>query len=318
MPKLSAFPKCYMDELCVTRTMSLFDWIDLAATLDVDGVEMYPGFFESFEPEYLNRIKQHLDKHGLEAPMMCASPDFTNPDPEARRTELEREKHMIDVTAQLGGRYCRVLSGQRREEVSRADGVRWTVECINSLLDYAASRNVVLNMENHYKDGYWLYPEFAQPLDIFLEIINQIDSPWFGVNYDPSNAIIAGQDPLEVLAAVKHRIVTMHASDRYLTSGTIEDLKKQEGSIGYAKNLKHGVIGKGLNDYDAIFSTLRAEGFDSWISIEDGENGMEELHESVRFLRSKMAQHFSSGVRGQGPGDREEITGPRPLPPDLQ
>ncbi|HXG67121.1 MAG TPA: sugar phosphate isomerase/epimerase family protein [Blastocatellia bacterium] len=292
MPKLSAFPKCYMDDLCVTRRMTLFDWIDLAATLEVDGVEMYPGFFENFEPDYLARIKEHLDRRGMEAPMMCASPDFTNPDREARRAELERERQMIDVTAALGGRFCRVLSGQRREEVTRAEGVGWTVECITALLDYAAARNVVLTMENHYKDGYWRYPEFAQHLDVFLEIINQIDSPWFGVNYDPSNAIVAGEDPLVVLAAVKNRVVTMHASDRYLISGTLDDLRRQDGSVGYAKNLKHGVIGKGLNDYDAIFSTLRQEGFDGWISIEDGENGMEELRESVRFLRAKIAEHF--------------------------
>jgi len=197
------------------------------------------------------------------------------------------------VTASLGGGFCRVLSGQRRAEVSRADGVRWTVECITSLLDYAAERGIVLTMENHYKDGYWLYPEFAQKLDVFLEIIERIDSPHFGVNYDPSNAIIAGEDPLVVLAAVKHRVVSMHASDRYLISGTLEDLLQQDGSLGYAKNLKHGVIGKGLNDYDAIFSTLHEEGFDGWISIEDGENGMDELRESVRFLRAKMAQHLS-------------------------
>jgi len=292
MPKLSVFPKCYMDELCVTRTMTLFDWIDLAATLDVDGIEMYPGFFESFEPDYLNRINQHLKAKNLEAPMMCASPDFTQPGPAARQSEIEREQQIIDVTVQLGGGYCRVLSGQRREEVSRADGVRWTVECIKALIPYAAERNVVLNMENHYKDGYWKYPEFAQRLDVFLEVIGQIDSPWFGVNFDPSNAIICGEDPLEVLAAVKHRVVSMHASDRYLISGTIEDLKKQDGSLGYAKNLKHGVIGKGLNDYDTIFSTLRDQGFNGWISIEDGENGMEELRESVHFLRSKMAEHF--------------------------
>lgn len=148
-------------------------------------------------------------------------------------------------------------------------------------------------MENHYKDGYWLYPEFAQQLDVFTEIIDQIHSPWFGVNYDPSNAIIAGEDPLVVLEAVKKRVVSMHASDRYLMSGTtIEDLKQHSGSVGYAKSLKHGVIGKGLNDYDRIFSTLSAENFDGWISIEDGENGMEELRESVDFLRAKMAQHF--------------------------
>ena len=65
--------------------MSLFEWIDLAASLGVDGVEMYPGFFESLERDYLDRVKQHLSARNLEAPMMCASPDFTIPDPEARR-----------------------------------------------------------------------------------------------------------------------------------------------------------------------------------------------------------------------------------------
>ena len=292
MPKLSVFPKCYMDDLCVTRSMSLFDWIDLAATLDVDGIELYPGFFANFEPDYLDQIRQHLQAKNLEAPMMCASPDFTQHDATARAAEIEKEKQMIDLTARMGGRYCRILSGQRREDVSRADGVRYTVECIQEVIPYAAERGIILNMENHYKDGYWKYPEFAQHLDVFLEVINQIDSPWFGVNYDPSNAIICGEDPLEVLAAIKHRVITMHASDRYLISGTIEDLKQQDGSMGYAKNLRHGVIGKGLNDYDTIFSTLRGEGFNSWISIEDGENGMEELRESVRFLRRKMAEHF--------------------------
>jgi sugar phosphate isomerase/epimerase len=292
MPKLSVFPKCYMDELCVTRTMTLFDWIELAASLGVDGVEMYPAFFESFDPGYLERVKQQLERFKLEAPMMCASPDFTIPDAESRRAEVEREKAVIDVTARLGGGYCRVLSGQRRAEVTRAEGVQWTVECITALFDHAASRKVVLTMENHYKDGYWRYPEFAQHLDVFLEIIGQIDSPWFGVNYDPSNAIVAGEDPLEVLSAVKHRVVSMHASDRYLASGTLADLKQHEGSMGYAKGLKHGIIGKGLNDYDAIFAALSGEGFDGWISIEDGENGMDDLRESVRYLRAKIAEHF--------------------------
>jgi sugar phosphate isomerase/epimerase len=282
-----------MDELCVTKTMTLFEWIDLAATLGVDGVEMYPGFFESFERDYLDRVRDHLKSRNLEAPMMCASPDFTQPDPAARDKEIAREKEVIDVTAHLGGKFCRVLSGQRREEVSRADGVRWTVESIDSLLDYAASHDIVLSMENHYKDGYWKYPEFAQKLDVFLEIVNQIPSPHFGVNFDPSNAIVAGEDPMVVLNAVKHRVVSMHASDRWLVEGTLEDLRTQDGTIGYSKNLRHGVIGQGLNDYDQIFSTLKSVGFDGWISIEDGENGMDELRESVAFLRSKMAEHFA-------------------------
>ncbi len=283
-----------MDDLCVTKSMTLFDWIDLAATLDVDGVEMYPGFFESFDGDYLDRVAKHLRDRGLEAPMMCASPDFTQTDEQVRRAEIEKEKEIIDVTSRLGGRFCRVLSGQRREEVSREDGVRWTVECINAVLDYAGERSITLSMENHYKDGYWKYPEFAQKLDVFLEIVNRIDSPHFGVNYDPSNAIVAGEDPFVVLDAVKNRVVSMHASDRYLVSGTLDDLKTQDGTIGYSKNLRHGVIGQGLNDYDRIFSTLREAGFDGWISIEDGENGMEELKQSVHFLREKIKTHWEN------------------------
>ena len=53
--RLAAFPKCYMDELCVTRVMTVFEWIDLAATLPVDGLEMYDAFFSDLDPDYLAR-----------------------------------------------------------------------------------------------------------------------------------------------------------------------------------------------------------------------------------------------------------------------
>ena len=43
-PRLAAFPKCFMDQICVHHTMTLFEWIELAATLGVDGLEFYSGF----------------------------------------------------------------------------------------------------------------------------------------------------------------------------------------------------------------------------------------------------------------------------------
>ena len=190
--------------------------------------------------------------------MLCCSPDFTHPDPRSARSRSTSEKRWIDMTAELGGQFCRVLSGQRRPEVSREDGIRYAAECIEACLPHAAERGVTLILENHYKDDYWQYPEFAQQMDVFCDLVDRIHSPHFGVNYDPSNTILAGEDPLELLRRVKHRVVTMHASDRYLAEGTIEDLRREEDSVGYAKRLRHGEIGKGMNDYDAIFS--RADG----------------------------------------------------------
>jgi sugar phosphate isomerase/epimerase len=291
-PKIAAFPKCYMDELCVHHSMTVFEWIDLAATLGIDGLEFYSGFLEEDEA-FLNQVKVALEKHNLAMPMLCCSPDFTQPDQLLLRQEIEREKRMIEITAFFGGRFCRVLSGQRRPELSREAGIAQVVRVIQGLLPFAEKHGVVLTMENHYKDNYWQYPEFAQKMDVFTEIVGQIDSPWFGVNFDPSNTILAGEDPLVLLERVKRRVVSMHASDRYLKSGTIEDLRKEEDSVGYASRLSHGVIGKGMNDYDKIFSTLNSVGFNSWISIEDGMDGMNDLRESVRFLKAKIDCYFT-------------------------
>jgi sugar phosphate isomerase/epimerase len=291
-PRLAAFPKCYLDELCVHRTMTLVEWIEIGATLGVEGLEFYSGFIEDNEA-FLREAKASLEKHGLQMPMLCCSPDFTEPDADLLEVQIARERRMIEITAFFGGQFCRVLSGQRRPGLSTETGIAQVVRVIKSLLPFAEKHGVVLAMENHYKDSYWRYPEFAQKMAIFTAIIGQIDSPWLGVNYDPSNTLLAGEDPLEILNRVKHRVVSMHASDRYLKSGTLEDLRREEeDAIGYASRLSHGIIGKGVNDYDQIFSTLNSVGFSSWVSIEDGMNGIEELRESVRFLKTKIDLHF--------------------------
>ncbi len=292
MPKLAAFPKAFIDDLCINGQMTIEDWINLASSLDIDGLEFYAGFLELADASSWGRWKEIALDAALEIPMLCCSPDFTHPDPKFRAAQVDQEKRWIDLTVALGGQYCRVLSGQRRPEVSRAEGIRYAAESIEACLPHAAASGVTLILENHYKDNYWQFPEFAQKTDVFCELVDRIQSPNFGVNYDPSNTILAGEDPLELLRRVKHRVVTMHASDRYLAEGTIEDLRREEDSVGYAKRLRHGEIGKGLNDYDAIFTELAEAGFNGWISIEDGVEGMAQLEASATFLRLKIAEHW--------------------------
>ena len=293
MPKLAAFPKAFMQQLCRDGSMTLAQWTDLAAPLALDGLEFYGGFLELADLSNWAAARRTVEARGMVIPMLCCSPDFTHPDPAERAQEILKEKHWIRMSAALGARFCRVLSGQRRPDVSREQGLGFVVDAIGECLVEAERQGVTLILENHYKDDFWSYPEFAQKMDVFCELVARIDHPRFGVNYDPSNAFLAGDDPLELLRRVKHRVVTMHASDRYLAEGTLEDLRREEGGpTGYAKRLRHGTIGRGLNDYDAIFSELRSVGFDGWISIEDGVDGMEQLAESVRFVRTKIAQHW--------------------------
>jgi sugar phosphate isomerase/epimerase len=273
--------------------MSIYEWIELADGLRVDGLEFYNNFADVKDPANWPKIRRAVEDTGMVIPMMCASPDFTIPDAALRKKEVEHEIKAIEMSAALGAKYCRVLSGQRRKDITREEGMGYVVESINACIPTAKDLGITLIIENHYKDDFWTEPEFAQMMDVFVDLVSRIDSPYFGVNFDPSNAIAAGEEPLELLEKVKHKVVTMHASDRYLANGTIEDLRKAEGgTAGYVSFFKHGVIGKGLNDYDAIFKTLKDVGFDSWISIEDGVDGMEQMHESADFLREKIKKYW--------------------------
>jgi sugar phosphate isomerase/epimerase len=294
--KISAFPKCYIDLIAGERSMSVFEWVEMARDLDADGLEMYDGFFTSLDDAYLDQLGEAIRSAGFTMPMLCCSPDFTNPDPDGRKRAVDREAEMIRVTRRLGGprAVCRVLSGQRYPGVARAQGLEWVVACIEQVLPVARECDIVLGLENHYKDGFWTYPEFAQKRDVFLDLLAAIpDRDHFGVQYDPSNALVAGDDPVALLEAVADRVVSMHASDRYLAEGaSLEDLRQSDGTLGYSPNLRHGVTGKGLNDYDAIFAILAAHGYSGWVSIEDGMNGMAEMAESHSFLRGMSAQYF--------------------------
>ena len=203
---------------------------------------------------------------------------------------------MIEVTRRLGGAgaVCRVLTGQRYPQLSHEQGIEWVAQAIDQILPAARTNDIILGLENHYKDGYWEYPEFAQKQAVFLAVLEAIpERRHFGVQYDPSNAIVAGDDPLDLLRRVADRVVSMHASDRYLLDGTtLDDMRQYDGSLGYAPNLLHGVTGQGLNDYDAIFTILAAVGYKGWVSIEDGMNGLDDMRQSIDFLKEKRAQYF--------------------------
>jgi sugar phosphate isomerase/epimerase len=294
-PKIAAFPKGWIRDLVAPDKLSIYEWIDMSQAMGIEGLEMYNNFADFEDEANWPKIRKYVEATGMVIPMMCCSPDFTIPDPVLRQKEVDHEIHSIRMSAELGAKYCRVLSGQRRKDITQEQGMGYVVDSIEKCLVEAEKLDMILVIENHYKDDFWTEPEFAQMMDVFVDLVSRIDSPRFGVQFDPSNAIAAGEEPLELLEKVKHRVLTVGASDRHLAGGSIEELRKQEGgSAGYVSFFKHGVIGQGLNDYDAIFSTLKNVGFAGWVSIEDGVDGMQNMIDSADFLKEKITKHWGN------------------------
>src|SRR5215207_4749497 len=103
MPKLAAFPKAWLDDLCVHNTMTIHQWVDLAKTVDVDGLEFYSGFTElAAGPAAWKDARKISNDQGLDIPMLCCSPDFTHPDPAFRQNQIDKQKSWIDMAAGLG------------------------------------------------------------------------------------------------------------------------------------------------------------------------------------------------------------------------
>jgi sugar phosphate isomerase/epimerase len=298
--RISVFPKAFIKDIAIDRTMTVFDWIELARSLPADGLELHSGFFWDTSDAGISRVRDAVREAGFEMPMLCASPDFTHPNAGQRAREFDLEVEMIGITAKLGGpgATCRVLSGQAHPEVSIPQGLEWASDAILRLIPIAKAQGVTLAIENHYKASTWKYPEFAQRKEVFLQLLDLIpEREYFGVQFDPSNAIVAGEDSADFLETVIDRVVSMQASDRYLAPGAdLESLRQADGTLGYSPALMHGVIGQGLNDYDRIFSTLNAAGYDGWISIEDGVNGMDEMAASVEFLRAARDLWFGGST----------------------
>jgi len=90
MFKIAAFPKCYLKDITEGK-ISLFDWIEMAEDLEVEGLEFYSRFLTSLDTHYLQKIKDALKLRGFQMPMMCHSPDFTHPDAKERRMKVVKK-----------------------------------------------------------------------------------------------------------------------------------------------------------------------------------------------------------------------------------
>ena len=209
--------------------MTIRQWIELAATLDIDGLEFYTGFLELADPHAWKQSREIAADHGLTIPMLCCSPDFTHPDPAFRREQVNREKHWIEMTAELGGTYCRVLSGQRRPGLAAGNG---TTLC----------RRMHLGMSRPCRQStalrsYWRITTKTITGTI-PSLLNRRKcfATWCRVSIRRTSAstTIRATHTWRVKIRwnfsdrVKNRVVTMHASDRYLIEGTLDDLRREE------------------------------------------------------------------------------------------
>lgn len=271
---LSWMPVRLLDKL-QEGTLSVEDWIRSAPGFGLQGVEIHHTLLESKEGPYLDWMKRILDETGIKVSLVCCSPDFAHPDPSKRAMYLEEMKQNIQAARQLGAFGVRVTTGIRHPILKEEDGIRWVIDSLKRLADYAQPQNITLALENHYKDrnSGWKWPDFAQKGEVFLKIFEKIKDTPVMINFDCSNQIMIGENPIDVLNEVKEKVASIHASDRFVGS------------------YQHSVVGEGAVPYDEILKILKEVEFNGWVSIEDGNPyGDEGFRKSVSNIKTEIAK----------------------------
>jgi sugar phosphate isomerase/epimerase len=160
--------------------MTLDDFIDYCAELDLDGTELTSYYFTQETPEYLLALKQRCFRLGLDVSGTAIGNDFCLPEGQKRTEQLDLCKRWIDHAAVLGAPVIRIFAGKVAKGDTEEVALDRCVAGINECLDYAATKGVFLALENH--GGITATPQQL------LAIVKRVkDSPWFGINFDGGN-----------------------------------------------------------------------------------------------------------------------------------
>jgi len=266
--KLSCLPVSLYDDMLGGRK-PLEHWVRFAARLGLDGLDFSTMLFQGKEISELDRLSEKVYELGLETCMIVPAPDFTHHDARERWRHIEETRSTIRLAARMGAHSVRVTAGQRHPGIGRQQGVEWAVEGMRQVLPVADALGVTLVYENHSRAAPWQYFDFSQAGDIFLEILDRMADTSLAVNFDTANPLVANEDPIALLEAVKHRVATVHAFDTR-TRGVLEPV----------------VVGIGIVPFAEIFHILKAAGFDGWICIEEASRtGVAGFEEAVSFVR---------------------------------
>jgi sugar phosphate isomerase/epimerase len=204
--------------------MDLFDFVNLAADMALDAVELTSYYFPAdVDSEYLHRLKQHAFVLGLDVSGTSVGNDFcVAPGPE-RDKQLALVRTWVDHAAELDAPVIRIFAGRVPRGESEETAVARAIEGIRASLPYAAEKGVTLALENH--GGITATPEQ------FLTLVKAIDAPNFGVNLDTGN--FHTSDPYADLARIAPYAVNAQVKTEITRAGK----PKEEADLARIVNL---------------------------------------------------------------------------------
>jgi sugar phosphate isomerase/epimerase len=249
--------------------------IDRASALGVEGVDVLHHQLENEERDYLQRLKRHAFRAGIDLICLSIHQNFVSPDPAVRHAQVEHTLHCIELAYQMGipairlnsGRWGTIASFDELMErggeepplpgYTDDDAFAWCIECVAECLLRAEGCGVLLALENHW--GLTRTPEGV------LRIVQALRSPWLGALMDTGNF---RDDPYS-------RLETMAPETVFVQAKTYDG-----GGEWYTLDI----------DYDRVAAILAGVSYRGYVSLEF--EGKEDPERAVPASIARLRQAF--------------------------
>jgi len=174
--------------------------------------------------------------------------DLLDPDPEGRAASVAHLRRCLAAAGVLGCPIVVTASGHLRGDPGEA--MRSLVDALRGLGDVAAEHGVHLAVEAHYE-------EFMQSTADVVRLMQQVDHPRVGINYDPFHFVFLGEDIAASARTAAQWVIHTHIHD--VTPSGADDVPW---------HAREEIPGRGVIDWPAVLEALHRAGYDGALSIE--------------------------------------------------
>src|SRR4029078_10975366 len=126
--KLSLAAYSYRDFLNLKKpTMTLFDFIDLAAELPLDAFELTSYYWAETTDAYLEKLKAHAGKKKLAISGVPVGNDFCVRGDAEHKKQIQMVKDWTERAARIGAKTVRIFAGSVKKGDTLADAQKRVV-----------------------------------------------------------------------------------------------------------------------------------------------------------------------------------------------
>jgi sugar phosphate isomerase/epimerase len=196
------FGEVYPDQKPPLKKMTMQDFLQRSKELKVDGVSLESCFFPSTDAGWFKELKAQLDEYKFDRVYAWGHPDGLERG--KNWTAYEEMVTMIPYAKAIGADVMRVVGSSlmfRREP--HGPQIKALVKMFKKAVKVAKDNGVKLAVENHI--------DFTS--DEILQLITEVDSENFGLNFDTGNFLRLLDDPIAGMEKLAPYVLATHVKD---------------------------------------------------------------------------------------------------------